>query len=236
MESESTVRGGASSRTPGPDEVYCRDCGSIIKERAEICPECGVRQRSGGLSGLDESGIAAIASLLIPGAGQIFLGHIERGLLFIAGTLFAGFLSMFIIGIPFLIGIWIYAIYDAYKLGEDPTRASRVWGGEPGATPIVEPEKVTGTQAGSVSEGTTDEETAPSTGRTGTDTDETDTATGESDTSTGGSDSMPPRTEGRTAGTEGSVDDTDQSSGHTSGSSSESDDSDDGMGIEETTR
>lgn len=31
-------------RDPGPDEVYCMSCGAIIKERAEICPECGVRQ------------------------------------------------------------------------------------------------------------------------------------------------------------------------------------------------
>jgi len=27
------------------DTVYCRDCGSLISARAEICPECGVRQR-----------------------------------------------------------------------------------------------------------------------------------------------------------------------------------------------
>ena len=35
---------GAASGEPGPQEVYCTSCGSIIKERAEICPECGVRQ------------------------------------------------------------------------------------------------------------------------------------------------------------------------------------------------
>jgi len=27
----------------GPDEVYCRTCGEPIKKKAEICPECGVR-------------------------------------------------------------------------------------------------------------------------------------------------------------------------------------------------
>lgn len=38
------------SSDPGPDEVYCIECGEIIRERAEICPECGVRQptASGG--------------------------------------------------------------------------------------------------------------------------------------------------------------------------------------------
>lgn len=133
-----SAQAGASSREPGPDEVYCRDCGSIIKERAEICPECGVRQRSAFLSNVDESGVAAVASLLIPGAGQIFLGHLERGLLFIAATFVAAFMSMFLVGIPVLLAIWVYAIYDAYKLGEDPTRASRVWGADPGATPVTD--------------------------------------------------------------------------------------------------
>ena len=143
MESQS-ASGGASSREPGPDEVYCRDCGSIIKERAEICPECGVRQRSALFSNVGESGIAAVASLLIPGAGQIFLGHIERGLLFVAATFIAAFMSMFLVGIPVLLAVWVYAVYDAYKLGEDPTRARRVWGAEPGATPIVDTGRSTG--------------------------------------------------------------------------------------------
>ena len=30
----------------GPQEVFCTSCGSVIHERAEICPECGVRQLS----------------------------------------------------------------------------------------------------------------------------------------------------------------------------------------------
>ena len=28
----------------GSDEKYCSSCGEIIKSKAEICPECGVRQ------------------------------------------------------------------------------------------------------------------------------------------------------------------------------------------------
>lgn len=31
----------------GPDEVYCTSCGEVIKEEAEVCPECGVRQKTG---------------------------------------------------------------------------------------------------------------------------------------------------------------------------------------------
>jgi hypothetical protein len=28
----------------GPNQKYCRDCGKLILERAEICPGCGCRQ------------------------------------------------------------------------------------------------------------------------------------------------------------------------------------------------
>lgn len=31
---------------PGQDEMFCTECGSVIKKRAEICPECGVKQQS----------------------------------------------------------------------------------------------------------------------------------------------------------------------------------------------
>ncbi|WP_353635531.1 zinc ribbon domain-containing protein (plasmid) [Halobacterium sp. NMX12-1] len=38
----------------GPDEVYCTSCGEVIKDEAEVCPECGVRQKTG-----DNGGVAA---------------------------------------------------------------------------------------------------------------------------------------------------------------------------------
>lgn len=55
---ESTAGADAESaaeadRSPGADEVYCTSCGSIIKEQAEICPECGVRQAAVGAGGAD---------------------------------------------------------------------------------------------------------------------------------------------------------------------------------------
>jgi hypothetical protein len=45
---ESSAETGAAGGEPGPDEAFCTSCGSIIKEQAEICPDCGVRQQSGG--------------------------------------------------------------------------------------------------------------------------------------------------------------------------------------------
>lgn len=52
---ESSTRSAADDggATPGPDEIYCRNCGDVIRQRAEICPECGVQnsaQAGGGPS------------------------------------------------------------------------------------------------------------------------------------------------------------------------------------------
>ncbi|MFT4892996.1 MAG: RNA polymerase subunit RPABC4/transcription elongation factor Spt4 [Candidatus Nanohaloarchaea archaeon] len=35
-----------SDKSLDRDEKYCKKCGEIIDEEAEICPECGVRQES----------------------------------------------------------------------------------------------------------------------------------------------------------------------------------------------
>jgi TM2 domain-containing membrane protein YozV len=116
--------GDTKGETPGIDEAYCRNCGEIIDAKAEICPECGVRQRSSDSGVGNDSGIAAVASLIIPGAGQIYLGHLGRGLGFIVASFVAGLFSVFLVGIPFLLAIWVYAIYDAYHLAEDPERGA----------------------------------------------------------------------------------------------------------------
>lgn len=36
----------SNERTKGADEVFCSSCGEIIKKEAEICPKCGVRQKT----------------------------------------------------------------------------------------------------------------------------------------------------------------------------------------------
>jgi len=37
--------------TPGPDEIYCRNCGEVIKQRAEVCPGCGVQNSARAVGG-----------------------------------------------------------------------------------------------------------------------------------------------------------------------------------------
>lgn len=41
--------GEGDSDGPGEGEVYCRSCGEIIKIKAELCPECGVRNVAQGM-------------------------------------------------------------------------------------------------------------------------------------------------------------------------------------------
>jgi TM2 domain-containing membrane protein YozV len=98
---------------------FCPNCGSEIDEKAEICPKCGVRVAAVPIhTEKKSSGIAAIASFIIPGLGQIYNGQIGKGIMFIIiGGILA--LSMFIlIGFILYPIFWLYNIYDAYKTAE----------------------------------------------------------------------------------------------------------------------
>jgi TM2 domain-containing membrane protein YozV len=64
------------------------------------------------------SGIAAVLSVLIPGLGQIYNGEIGKGILFILLAFVFGALTLFLIGIPLYIVLWIYGIVDAYRGAE----------------------------------------------------------------------------------------------------------------------
>ena len=79
------VGGGAG--TPGPDEQYCSSCGEVIKKKAEICPECGVRQGTGGGAGgsSKDRTTAGILALLLGGIGahKFYLGETGLGILYL---------------------------------------------------------------------------------------------------------------------------------------------------------
>lgn len=117
-----------SDRTKGPDEVFCRHCGEVISQHAEICPHCGVRQRDPPGSSLDglideltEGGnpfVAALASAVLPGLGQLYNRELTKGLVLFAAAIFAAFSVAFVIGFLLYPAVWIYAIYDAYKVAE----------------------------------------------------------------------------------------------------------------------
>ena len=115
-------------RAPGPGEVYCRDCGEVISAQAELCPECGVRQRDPPSSSLDsileeltEGGnpfIAAVLSVVFPGLGQLYNRELEKGIAVMAAS-FLSLLSVLAgIGLVLYPAVWLYALYDAYVVAD----------------------------------------------------------------------------------------------------------------------
>lgn len=73
----------------GPDEKYCRECGAVIRARAEICPKCGVRQAMpspslGVFAGRNRIGAALFAIFLgWLGIHKFYLGQIGMGVLYL---------------------------------------------------------------------------------------------------------------------------------------------------------
>ncbi len=59
--------------------------------------------------------LSLILSFFIVGLGHLYNGQTEKGIiLVILGLVFAG-LSIFLIGIPFFLVVWLYGMYDAYQ-------------------------------------------------------------------------------------------------------------------------
>jgi TM2 domain-containing membrane protein YozV len=93
-----------STGTPGPDEQYCSSCGEIIKKEAEICPECGVRQKSAVSDSSKDRATAGILAILLGwiGAHKFYLGETGLGILY---------LCFFWTGIPAIVGLIEGIIY-----------------------------------------------------------------------------------------------------------------------------
>lgn len=85
---------GATAEGPTADERYCTSCGTPIKREAEICPECGVRQRddsrTGGATPSEPSG-RYVASF-VGGMIALFVGFVLPFIGQIAGGAVAGYL------------------------------------------------------------------------------------------------------------------------------------------------
>jgi TM2 domain-containing membrane protein YozV len=71
--------------TTPSNESYCRDCGSVINARAEICPKCGVRQRAPVVTASRNRTTAAIFALFLGGLGvhKFYLGQAGLGILYL---------------------------------------------------------------------------------------------------------------------------------------------------------
>ncbi|MCL1947227.1 MAG: TM2 domain-containing protein [Chitinivibrionia bacterium] len=80
--------------TKAPDEKFCSSCGKIIKEAAEICPQCGVRQKKQP-STLSNTNDGRWTTLLILsfflgffGADHFYVGKIKTGIIKLLVTIF----------------------------------------------------------------------------------------------------------------------------------------------------
>jgi TM2 domain-containing membrane protein YozV len=132
---EQSADDSAAKQSLNADEVYCFSCGIPIKKQAEICPQCGVRQRSPPTSSSTAETttsyreksppLAAVGSMLWTGAGQIYNGQLVKGialmvLLVVNGSLVVGvaltsvpvFSILLLMVLPI---IWVYGVVDAYR-------------------------------------------------------------------------------------------------------------------------
>lgn len=108
----------AAKQPLGPGEVYCWSCGVPIQSAAEICPQCGVRQRPPPTMQEKNPGLAALASVIWTGAGQIYNGELGKGIALMALMFVSVIFMFFIIGFLTTPLIWLYSVYDAYRTAE----------------------------------------------------------------------------------------------------------------------
>jgi TM2 domain-containing membrane protein YozV/ribosomal protein L40E len=77
--------------------VYCSDCGARISNKAKACPKCGAETnyaKEQNVVKRDSSTdfIALVLTFFIPGLGQMFKGHLGKGIfLFFLNCFFGGF-------------------------------------------------------------------------------------------------------------------------------------------------
>lgn len=89
---------------------YCRECGGKASTEAPACPHCGAENPTGRYHPAPpqpvyvravhrpSDGIAAVLSLFIPGAGQIYKGKVLGGIGWMVAT-FIGYLALVLPGL-----------------------------------------------------------------------------------------------------------------------------------------
>lgn len=105
MSDTMTLATDGGTASPRADEQFCSSCGEIIKEEAEVCPECGVRQSTPSTSSDKDRTTTAIFALILGGIGahHFYLGNTGRGIIYLLFSwTFIPLLIGFIEGIIYL--------------------------------------------------------------------------------------------------------------------------------------
>jgi TM2 domain-containing membrane protein YozV len=78
-----------ASIKPQPNEKFCSSCGAIVKIAAEICPKCGVRQRTENTEKINEWVIVFLLSIFLGflGIDRFYVGKIKSGIIKLLITL-----------------------------------------------------------------------------------------------------------------------------------------------------
>ncbi|MDL2263887.1 NINE protein [Synergistaceae bacterium OttesenSCG-928-I11] len=81
------------------DEKFCESCGKVIKEKAEICPNCGVRAAQPVPKTDKSKTTAGVLALFLGGIGahKFYLGQSGTGLIYLlmCWTLIPALISLF---------------------------------------------------------------------------------------------------------------------------------------------
>lgn len=147
--------------------MYCPNCGTETAPDSEFCQKCGTNLNEVAKQAcappnvtyalpLKSTGIAAVLSFLFTGLGQVYVGKIARGIIFVCVGACVGVLSTLLIFSGIVIdsnmemieytmsyiaagsviiiaylAFWIWQIFDAHKLANQYNDALRQTGNEP---------------------------------------------------------------------------------------------------------
>lgn len=92
--------------------TLCSECKKEVSSEAATCPSCGhpIKPQKQW-----KPGIAALLSLIIPGAGQLYKGYVLRGLIWFVVVIVGYFLFIIPGAILHFICIITAALGDPYK-------------------------------------------------------------------------------------------------------------------------